>query len=303
MRISKFGQAAAVLSVAGVVLASTVQAQDRDRRDRRGAGDEATTTTARPEAAWEGGSWRWVGFGASIGASVRDTSAAEVTAAGLAQPGGAFVVSVTAGGPASKAGIHAGDVVVELDGERVRSAQHLGRLVGETAEGGTIKVAAVRDKARRTVEVTPLQTSDAFYTPEMRRRVEETVEEALARLRRHLDSEGFRRHFPFGARGRLGVGLLPLSDQLAAYFGVKEGALVTRVVAGSAAEQAGVKAGDVILSVEGMSVRSSEDVAAALAEHDGDTVKLSVMRDKKELSLSATLSAPRARPQGRARAI
>ena len=64
-------------------------------------------------------------------------------------------------------------------------------------------------------------------------------------MRVDFDPDEFGR-ISFGDRQRLGVQLLPLSDQLATYFGVKDGVLVASVEADSPAARAGLKAGDVI---------------------------------------------------------
>ena len=134
MEKNLFTQAAGSALVAGLVLASGVGAQDRPRTEPRGPNQES-------------GVW-FPGFGTSIGASLRDASTAEIAAAGLSQPGGAFVIQVTAGQPAAQAGLMAGDVVTEFDGERVRSAQHLVRLVRESATGRAVRATVVREKAR-----------------------------------------------------------------------------------------------------------------------------------------------------------
>ena len=57
--------------------------------------------------------------------------------------------------PAEKAGIKAGDVVVEYDGERVRSARQFTRLVQETPEGRTVAIGLLRDGKKQTVNATP----------------------------------------------------------------------------------------------------------------------------------------------------
>ena len=89
---------------------------------------------------------------------------------------------------------------------------------------------------------------------------------------------------------RLGMTVTPLSDQLAAYFGVKQGVLVSEVDAGSAADMAGLKAGDVITTVKGQAVSSSEDVLRELREaQSGTSVEIRVMRDRKELTVSAKM--------------
>jgi len=96
--------------------------------------------------------------------------------------------------------------------------------------------------------------------------------------------------FPFASPRRLGVTVTPLSDQLAEYFGVKQGVLVTEVTAGSAAEAAGVKAGDVITTVRGQTVASSADVVRELGQADsGASVEIRVTRNHKDVTLTAKM--------------
>src|SRR4029450_13838284 len=73
--------------------------------------------------------------GSEIGLSVRDVESVDVTSAKLPAPAGAVVEDVHTGSPAEKAGFKSGDVIVTFDGEKVRSARHLTRLVQETPEG------------------------------------------------------------------------------------------------------------------------------------------------------------------------
>jgi S1-C subfamily serine protease len=93
-----------------------------------------------------------------------------------------------------------------------------------------------------------------------------------------------------GARGRLGVSLIGVSDQLATYFGVKSGVLVTSVEMDSPAGRVGLKAGDVITMVNTRSVNAVSDVLEEVRHADGGgSVALTVTRDRKELKLTATL--------------
>ena len=105
-----------------------------------------------------------------------------------------------------------------------------------------------------------------------------------------------------GARGRLGVQVEGLSDQLATYFGVKEGGvLVAGVTAESPAAKAGVRAGDVITKVNGSAVKDPGDLVQALGDvKDDGAVTLDLVRDRKATSLKATIE-PR-RPSRPARA-
>lgn len=82
-------------------------------------------------------------------------------------------------------------------------------------------------------------------------------------------------------RGFIGVSLVDLTSDLRGYFGVapESGVLVSEAVKGSPAEKAGIRAGDVIVSVDGKSVDSSRDVGEVIREmKKGDTVKLDVRR-------------------------
>jgi serine protease Do len=60
---------------------------------------------------------------------IRDVTTDDATKAKMAQPSGVYIESVREGSPAAKAGMQTGDIVVDFDGERVRSASHFTRLV------------------------------------------------------------------------------------------------------------------------------------------------------------------------------
>jgi serine protease Do len=278
MRTKLFTQTAASALVAGLVLASGAGAQERPQPQPGGPNREA-------------GAWLSA-FGSSIGASVRDASTAEIAAAGVSQPGGAFIIQVTAGQPAAQAGLMAGDLVTEFDGERVRSAQHLARLVRESAAGRAARVSFVREKAGRTVDVTPADATTTMGDfSEVGRQLERAARDLsshLSRPRLEIDPEGLRRSIQLSERRRFGAELMPLSSQLAAYFGVKEGLLVASVQEDSSASRAGVRAGDVVLTVNSRPMHEVDDFVNEIARSES-ALTLTVMRDKKEVTLKATL--------------
>jgi serine protease Do len=232
-----------------------------------------------------------------IGVSVRDLTADEVAKAKLPQAGGVLVEDVRDGSAASRAGLRDGDLIVEFDGERVRSASHLTRLVRESVPGRAVKSTVIRDGARTTVDVTPeagarLALLPRGLTPEMEarlRRLPQTLpREFNFQLPDDLDpTPDLRRGAP---RARLGLTLSPLTDQLASYFGVKEGALVSSVEADSAASQAGIKAGDVLLAVNGRSVRDVRDVTREVrAAKPGTTLEVRLFRDRRETTVKVVI--------------
>jgi S1-C subfamily serine protease len=190
----------------------------------------------------------------------------------------------------------------------VRSARQFSRLIQETPEGRAVRLGVVRDGKRQTIEVTP--ESRAFgFGPDTFAQIDPKLWNLEPKLReleprlRELEPElwrEFRFNAPFSfdfnlpprmtsPRGRLGVQLNELTPQLADYFGVKNGGvLVAGVTKDSPAEKAGLKAGDVITSVNGTAVRGSDDVVDQLRDKNGE-ISVGIVRDKKESTVKATL--------------
>ena len=201
--------------------------------------------------------------GAHLGIMVRDVD--PETAERLQVSGGAVIEEVQPGAPAEQAGFRKGDIILEFDGERIRSARQLSRVVNETVPNRSVPATILRDGERTELAVTP-----SPHPPE-------------GRLRGRLDE-------PEGSRGRLGVTVTDLTPQLAEYFGAKQGVLVTTVTANSAAAHAGIKTGDVIMTVNGQPVRSPRDLIQPVANVPrGGTVQLGIVRDKKESTIDVKL--------------
>ena len=98
--------------------------------------------------------------------------------------------------------------------------------------------------------------------------------------------------FMAASRGRLGVRVQDLSEELAGYFGVKSGVLVAGVEADAPAAKAGVKAGDVITAVNGQAITDPGELRREVAKvEDGKTADLAVTRDKKALTLKVEVTA------------
>ena len=192
----------------------------------------------------------------------------------------------------------------------MRSARQLTRLVQETPAGRAVKMTVRRGSDRQTLDVAP-EARESFawngrLGPELEREIERGMERGLRDLPDRIEpffNFRFDGGMPVpGARGRLGVQVEGLSDQLATYFGVKEGGvLVAGVTAESPAAKAGVKAGDVITKVNGSAVKDPGDLVQALGDvKDDGVVSLDLVRDRKATSLTATIE-PR-RPSRPARA-
>jgi serine protease Do len=240
--------------------------------------------------------------GSRIGLSIRDLADADLAAG----KSGVLVEDVRADSPAAAAGLKNGDIVTSFDGERVRSARQLARLVEETPSGRSVKAEVLRDGKPVALNVVP--TVDDRSAGLMRNfdthrggdhQAFKWVMPEVPDIARELGNESF--DVSIWARpGRLGVSVQSLTPDLAQYFGVKDGVLVTAVTKDSAASKAGIKAGDVITSVDGKPVDDAGELRRHLRADEDESmeVTLGVTRDRKPLSLRVPLEG-RAKPQAK----
>jgi serine protease Do len=241
------------------------------------------------------------GRGAEIGVSIRDVESSDKSPSG-----GVVIEEVRKDGPADKAGLKQADVIVEFDGEHVRSARQFTRLVQETVPGRTVKATVVRDGQRNDVQLTPDDRGDGMsflYDGNMRDYYFGNLDRGLGRLNDRMQNfnfDGFSFAFPqLDGRGRLGVSVEELTPQLATYFGAKDGVLIASVSEDSPASRAGLKAGDVITKVNNDPVGSREDLLRLLRDvKDGGDVTIGIVRDKKESSVTAKLESRRPARRG-----
>lgn len=255
-------------------------------------GDAQTRVFPGPDVSQTGAS-------SSVGMSVRDLTLADVEKTKLNQLAGALVTSVVDGGPAARAGIRTGDVVTEFDGERVRSARHLTRLVRETPPDRAVKTAIQRDGSRQTIDITPEERNVSITIPDVGPEIERRLRDLPERFSFEFDPDEIRGSIGRSGRLRLGASLIRLDDQLATYFGVKNGALVASVETDSPAARAGLKAGDVITAINGRIVDAIADVTEQLrAAEPNSMLDISIVREKKEMTLKATMP-ERSRPRPR----
>jgi serine protease Do len=229
----------------------------------------------------------WFGL-SSLGASLRDVDETDVRRDSLSSSAGAVVEDVRADGPAARAGMRAGDVVLTFDGERVRSARHLMRLADETGRGREVGVTVLRAGKSLDLKITPVAGSSFAALEPLRREFRSfTLPDSLAqmspRLRREWSDERPASGMALAGR-RLGIEIQNVSGQLASYFGTTSGVLVTSVEAGSVAATAGLRAGDVVTAVGGAAVRDTEELRRRLNEAAPETT-ITVTRDRKETTL------------------
>ena len=227
---------------------------------------------------------------AYLGVRLAEVDAETVQELNLPEERGARVVDVEPGSPADRAGLRVDDVIVRWNDRPIESARQLRRLVRETPPGRTVRLGILREGKEQTVVVKLGHRRVATWEPFFDREAFEQWRESMEEWRERMRDFAFSLRIP-AVRARLGVTLQGLTDQLAEYFGLKDrkGALVTRVQEDSPAARAGLRAGDIILEVDGTPVEGPRDVARALRRIRENTVKLRIWRDKKERTVTVHL--------------
>jgi serine protease Do len=190
---------------------------------------------------------------------------------------GAVVRRVERDSPAEKAGLKEGDTSLEFNKETVVGAQQLTRLVRETPVGRTVDLKIRRDNRDETVKVTTTDTASAFRSGRVNINVP-NINLDLDRVIRD-SSRSVQIHTTFSQSG---LRVEELTDQLRDFFGAPStgGVLITSVDSGSDGDKAGLKAADVITSIDGRTIRTPNDFSREMRANSKPVMK--VIRDKKE---------------------
>jgi len=248
--------------------------------------------------------------GGRLGVTIGDTTG---------ETRGATVRSVAEGSAAFKAGIKEGDVIVRFDGETVRSASQLARLVEETPAGRAVAIEVTRGGATQKLTATLAEGGKrfSFDMPDWEVEIPEPPSPPHAPMAPHPPMApraprawswhgGDGRDFAFkmlsGGPRKLGIEYMELGEQLASYFRLsgKSGVLVTSVDADGPAAKAGMKAGDVILKLAADAVADGDDLRDALSKTEGGSeVGVTVQRDGRPVELKVTLAKPEERRKRR----
>jgi serine protease Do len=234
--------------------------------------------------------------GGYLGIGGLDINPERAKALNLKEERGVEVSSLAADGPASKAGIKEGDVVLEFNGQPVEGTAQFQRLVRETPVGRQVKITVWRAGAAQTLTATVGENRQAallapgdgawgLAMPNM---------PALPNMPNmpNMPNIEIPRFDVFSQNPMLGIVGEPLGreEQLAEFFGVPDGVLVRSVKKGSAAEKAGIKAGDVITKIDDSKVASSAEITRALRGlKSKKTFNVTVVRNKKEMPLTVTM--------------
>jgi serine protease Do len=236
-----------------------------------------------------------------LGIGVAEIDSERAKALNLKEVHGVEVKSVDHDSPAAKAGLKESDVVLEYNGQRIEGTEQFIRLVRETPVDRQVNLLVWRNGAAQTLTATighrmehfSLRSGDGDD-------VDLTVEippmppmppmPEMPAMPEMPPMPEMPRAFGSTRSGMLGIECESLGSQLAGFFGVKEGVLVRSVAKDSAAEKAGMRAGDVIVKVDGEAVTSTHEITSLVrAARNKRTFPVVVIRDKKEATLSVTV--------------
>jgi serine protease Do len=183
---------------------------------------------------------------------------------GMEKSQGALVANVSKDGPADKSGVKVGDVIVEFDGKEIKDSGELPIIVARTPVDKKVRMKVLRDKKELTLNVAVGELKD-----------EEVVASAPE-------------------KGEMGLTVQRLTPQIAESLGLEkaEGIVVSAVEPGSAADEAGIRRGDVIVEIDRKPIRNLDEYKKSIATvRKGKGVLFLVRRGESTLFLAL-------RPQG-----
>ena len=272
-------------------------------------GQDAPAPPKAPEAP-KAFSFSFDGGGGYLGVQTQEVNKENFAKFGLREVRGVAVEKVSENSPAAAAGIQAGDVIVKFNGEEVTSARKLTRLVGDVDPDHQVRVTVLRNGSEQEITATlgkrpmpkfaegnfnfPVAPGGNFEFKDFKDlpNYKDMPDFKMLPGQPHVftvpDGEGRSFTWNWGNGRSIGVGVTPLTKQLATHFGVESGALVNNVRENSPAAKAGLKAGDIIVEADGKAVRSQFDLIKSINDKKDGGVQITVVRNGKRQTMSVT---------------
>lgn len=227
------------------------------------------------------------GSGSSyMGVDIADVTAERLSELKLKEEHGAEITMVDQDAPAGKAGLREHDVILSLNGSAVESAAQLRRMIKETPPGRVVTLGISRDGQPLTIKVQLADRRKSMaWSPENHEFNFQIPQISIPDI--DVPISVVIGHSSL----RSGLMVENITPQLGDFFGVKggKGVLVRSVEKGSRGEKAGFHAGDVIVKVNDQPVHDTSDFTHALRTKSGGSAAVTVVRDKREQTLTLTL--------------
>jgi len=239
--------------------------------------------------------WAKTGSGAWLGVYTQPLDQKLAKSLGLNAENGALVNEVVDDSPAERAGLKVDDVIIGVNNRAVTDSDELLDRIDEASPGDTVTVTVMRRAQKLDLSVVLENRRhhrshrsfswdwDAPHAPKI------PNVPHVPNIPNVPGLGGY--YFQGGDHGYLGVHLIDISLETASALGAADGGvLVDRVEVDSPAETAGVKPGDIIVSVNGENVRGPEDIQETVSDmDDGETAKLGLIRERKALTVEAKI--------------
>jgi serine protease Do len=232
------------------------------------------------------------GSGSYLGVDTRDITPDRLPPLHLKDERGVEVTMVDQDAPAGKAGLKEQDVILTLNGTDVQSVEQLRRMIRETPPGRVVTLGVSRNGQGMTIKVELGDRKKNYsysFGPDSKQFKFNMPTMPVMPVMPEMD-------MPVSivvvhSSARSGLMVENLTPQLGDFFGAKngQGVLVRSVEKGSGADKAGFRAGDVIVKINGEPIRDSGDFSHALRSRKDNTANISVIRDKKEQTITITL--------------
>jgi membrane-associated protease RseP (regulator of RpoE activity) len=230
------------------------------------------------------------GSGSYLGVDTRDITPDRLSDLHLKEERGVEITMVDQDAPAGKAGLKEQDVILTLNGENVQSVEQLRRMIREIPPGRLVTLGISRDGQPMTIKV-PLADRKNSFSYSFSENAAALADKARQLKNFTLDLDIPSSIVVVHSSARSGLMVENLTPQLSEFFGAKNGSgvLVRSVEKGSRADKAGFRAGDVIIKVNGETIRDTGDFTHALRSRKDNTVSVGILRDKKEQTVTLTL--------------
>jgi serine protease Do len=258
----------------------------------------ATTPAALPAAQMTTQSFPFYGEepwgGSYLGVDTQDVTSDRLGALHLKDERGVEVTMVDQDAPAGKAGLKQQDVILSINDQQVQSVEQLRRLIREIPPGRTIAIGISRDGQPMTLHA---QLAERNKMPEMNFNFHgPNINVPVIHIPPiNIPEIDVPNIVVVHAPRSSGMMIENLTSQLGEFFGVKggNGVLVRSVEKGSRAEQAGIRAGDVIVKINGSAVNDCSDFSRLLRSRTSTKATVVVMRDRHEQTITLNLPEPK----------